>query len=218
MTKEQRDVLLFHIAFAILAAIGLLLPFASLGLRILVLVVIYNLALPTFAHLSGYPQVSKLWIFLAPISLMMIFPDWFLAGKLHVLVFPQTGAPSIGPIPIFMAGMWIIPLFIILYLGEQVENSFNRTSALIAVALLSLITFVSSEATLWAVPIWYAQNVTQIGHVALYVIVPEILFGLSVYLSYRITENKNWQTRLLAAYVIMVLYLGNLSLFYLLME
>jgi len=216
MTKEQRDILFFHTGFAILVAFALVLPFASLGMRILLLVVIYNIALPIFTYLSGYPQVLNLWVFLAPLSLLMIFPDWFLAAKLNILVFPKTGSPFIGPVPLFMAGMWNIPLFIILYLGEQTEKSFNRTYALIAVAFLSLIVFVSSEAVMWTIPVWYAQNVTQVAHVALYVIIPEIVFGLSAYLAYRITETKNWQTRLLAVYMVEALYLGNLSLFYLL--
>jgi hypothetical protein len=218
MSKEQRDVLIFHIAFTILVAIGLVIPFVSLGIRILTLVIIYNIALPVLAQLSDYPQVKNLWIFLLPLSILMIFSDWFLAEKLNIIVFPKTGSPFIGPIPIFMAGMWMIPLFLILYIGDQVKKSRGKTQALITVAVLALIVFVSSEATLWALPIWYAQNVTQIAHVALYVIVPEIILGLSAYLAYQMAERTIWPIRLLYAFTIMLIYLGSLNLFYLIIE
>lgn len=148
----------------------------------------------------------------------MIFPDWFLAEKLNIIVFPKTGSPFIGPIPIFMAGMWMIPLFLVLYIGEQVKKSRGKVSALITAAVLALIVFVSSEAALWALPIWYAQNVTQIAHVALYVIVPEIILGLSTYLAYQMTERASWSIRLLGAFTIMLIYLGSLNLFYLIVE
>jgi hypothetical protein len=215
MNKEQRDVTLFHIAFAILAALGLIIPFAALGIRILAVVIIYNVALPVFAHLIGYPQVKNLWIFILPLSILMVLPDWFLAAKLNIIVFPKTGSPFIGPIPIFMAGMWIIPLFLILYISEQVEKSRGKVPALITAALLALLMFVGSEAALWALPIWYAQNITQIAHVALYVIAPEIILGLSTYLAYQMTARSNWLIRLLGAFTIMLIYLGSLSLFYL---
>lgn len=215
MSQEQRFVLWFHAGFALLAGLTLALPITPLGMRILALVVLYNIAFPMLTRSPVYAQARKLWEFLLPLSVLMVLPDWFLSEVLRVLVFPQTGSPFIGSVPLFMAGMWVIPLFIILYCGQQIESYYGRSVALAGVAALSLVTFGGAEATLWAVPIWYAQNVTQIAHVALYVLVPEIALGISAYLACMQTRHASRATQLLSAWMVMILYLGHLCLFYL---
>jgi hypothetical protein len=218
MSQEHRFVLWFHAGFALLAGLALALPVAPLGMRILALVVLYNIAFPILTRHSAYAQTRKLWEYLLPLSILMTLPDWFLSDVLRVLIFPETGSPFIGTVPLFMAGMWVIPLFIIVYCGQQTEERYGRPTALFAVAAISLVMFGGAEATLWAVPIWYAQNVTQVAHVALYVLVPEIALGVTAYLAYMQTRHAFRSLQLLSAWVVMCLYLGHLCLFYLLIE
>lgn len=218
MDQPTRGMIRLHLAFAAVAVPGVLLPVGTLGTRILLLVLLYNLALPLTAHLLAYTQAKEAWEFLLPLSLLMVLPDWFLAEGLEVLVFPNTGTLFLGPIPLFMAGMWLIPLFVVVFTGLQVEARYGRPMALMAVAALTLVLFVGAEATLWAVPIWYAQGVAQLAHVAWYVVAPEVLLGITAYLAFQQTHDKGLWPRLLGAWVVMVLYLGHLCLFYLWVE
>jgi hypothetical protein len=220
MKNAERDAILLHVVFGVTTLIILSLPtgWGSVGMRLLWLVLIYNLALPIIAILQKHIIWLQLWAFLLPLSILMIFPDWFLASELGTLVFPQTGAPYIGMIPVYMAGMWIIPLFIIIFTGLQVESRWNRPAAIWAVALLSLLLFAGSEAVLWTVPIWVAISVATVGHIAVYVVLPEILLGLSAYSAYQASVGRSILHRLAAAFVVMLLYTGSLNFFFFLIE
>ena len=84
--------------------------------------------------------------------------------------------------------------------------------------LASFVLFVGSEAVLWRVPVWYAEGVTQLGHVALYVVIPEVLLGIGAYLVFLATEERPVWARLAGAFVLMVFYQGGLTFFYFLFE
>ncbi len=123
LTRSDRDAVYLHLFFAIAATLMLTLPLGiSVGWRLCVLVLLYNVLVPLTAWLRQHPDWLTLWLFLLPLSLWQIFPDWFLSAVLGVLVFPDTGAPKIGNIPIFMAGLWTIPLFIIIFLGRRIKT------------------------------------------------------------------------------------------------
>ena len=86
----------FHAVFAAVAVAVLLIPVPALGLRVLALVVIYNVALPVFARRTDDDVLWVTWVVLAPMSVLMVLPDWFLSAVLGTLRFPDTGAPYIG--------------------------------------------------------------------------------------------------------------------------
>ena len=53
----------------------------------------------------------------------------------------------------------------------------------------------------------------MIGHVAVYIIIPEIIFGLSFCYCYElVSERKNW-LKIPAAFIVMLLYMGSVSFF-----
>ncbi|HQP31165.1 MAG TPA: hypothetical protein PLB81_07540 [Deltaproteobacteria bacterium] len=219
LDRMERDCLVLHGLFAVIAVIVLLTPGAlPVGPRLSALVIGYNLALPIAGLRRGYPEWVRLWLFLLPLSILQIFPDWFLAAQLNVLVFPDTGSIRIGAVPAFMGGLWVIPLFITVYLGQRLAERTTRNYVILAVCLSSFLLFVGSETVLWAVPIWYARDVTTVAHVALYLIVPEILFGLSAFLAYEASRGRAVWFRLGAAFTVMIIYLGNLCFFYFVME
>lgn len=107
----------FHAVFAAVAVAVLLIPVPALGLRVLALVVIYNVALPVFARRTDDDVLWVTWVVLAPMSVLMVLPDWFLSAVLGTLRFPDTGAPYIGTMPLFMAGMWAIALIPVMLLA-----------------------------------------------------------------------------------------------------
>ncbi len=220
MNRIQQHTLWLHLAFGAICLLTLLAPVGlSTGTKITLLVLGYNIALPLLARRLGHGLWFSLWRFLLPLSLLQILPDWFLSAQLGILNFPDTGALFIGTVPAFMGGMWVIPLFLIVFIASQVEDvSKNQNSARWAAALVSLAVFVGAEATLWAIPIWHAQNVTQIAGGALYLLIPEALLGLHAFLAYKTFGQAGWGLRLAAAFTVMSLYFGGITLFYFLVE
>ncbi len=214
LNRADQDFLLIHAFFGFFSAFMLAATTLPLGWRILVIVIAYNLLIPFFARRVGYKGWFELWSFSLPLSMLQIFPDWWLSQGLGILVFPNTGVPFIGTVPIFMAGMWVIPFFIIIYLGRRFQGKF---SGLVA-ALASGVIFLGSEATLWALPVWYAQNVTQAAHIALYLIIPEILLGYTALRAFEWSLGKSFFKKLGAALAVMLGYLININLFYFVIE
>ena len=205
-----RAVLGVHVVFALACVLGITIGRDQSGRAILLLTLIYNAALPLWC-LARRDRVSlSMWRFLLPLSVLMILPDAFLSAHLGVLVFPDTGSPFLGSVPVFMAGLWVIPLFLVLHAGES--------GGLPGAALASCLVFTAAEATLWAIPVWHAINVTTVAHVAVYLLVPETVLGLSAWLAWRQVGDCGLLLRLTAAFAVMTLYLGNVALFWFLVE
>lgn len=219
LERMERDAVLLHMVFAVISMFTLFLfPGITVGRKLYALVIVYNIMVPVWAFLRGHPEWLRLWIFLFPLSLLQIFPDLFLSAVLGVLVFPDTGSPRLWDIPLFMGGMWVIPLFVIVLVGRRLEVRFSRNLALLAVCIASAVVFLGSESVLWMIPIWQAQDVRMIAHVGIYLVVPEILLGLSTYLAFEKAYARGIWYRLGAAFTVMVIYLGNLGFFYLIIE
>ena len=101
----------------------------------------------------------------------------------------------------------------------EVEKRKDVSFGLTAVAIMSLLIFGGSEATLWMLDSWSAVNlVGLIGNVAIYILIPEIILGLSTYICFMFLRDKSVWLRLLAAFGIMVFYIGNASFFYFIIE
>jgi hypothetical protein len=219
LKRTEGDAILLHLVFAAVALLALIIPSAMpVGPRLYGLVILYNIMVPVVAWRRRHHEWLMLWLFLVPLSLLQIFPDWFLASELGVIIFPDTGSSRIGDIPLFMGGLWTIPLFIIVLTGRRIEARFTRKLALLSVCIASAILFVGSEAILWQIPIWHATGVTVIFHVAIYLIIPEILLGLSTFLAFEASYLRALWYRLGAAFTVMIIYLGNLCFFYFVVE
>jgi hypothetical protein len=152
------------------------------------------------------------------LSILQIFPDWFLAAQLETIVFPDDGFFMIGPVSGYMAGLWAIPLFVILYVGLEISKQRSYPVAYTVVAALTLLIFGLAEETMWMLPSWSAQNVFMIGHIALYIIIPEILLGISTLISYQLVRERPVWLWIIGAFTVMILYLGNVSFFYFIIE
>lgn len=181
-----------------------------LGLAILALVVAFNVLLPLFAGSSGHRHWFDLWLFLLPLSIFQVVPDWVLSQLLGILVFPDLGAPRVGGhVPVYMAGMWVIPLFWVLLVA--------RGSTVLA-GLLALGVFAASE---WAAPvfdIWRPRNVGLHYGIADYVLIPEALLGWAAAFAYRETGQAGIVVRIAAAAAVSIFYTGALVVSYFLMQ
>lgn len=209
--REIRDALILN---GLLAAGGWAafqyLHVPMLGMAILALVVGFNLLLPLFAGSSGNRHWFDLWLFLLPLSIFQVVPDWVLSQVLGILVFPDLGAPRVGHhVPAYMAGMWVIPLFWVLLVA--------RGSTMLAAAL-ALLVFCVAE---WAAPvfdIWRPRNVGTHYGIADYVLLPEALLGWAAAFAYRETSHTGIVVRIAAAAAVSIFYTGALVVSYFLIE
>jgi hypothetical protein len=190
-----------------------------MGIKLFILVVSYNILIPILGLIRKYFDWLKLWFFVLLISLFQIFPDWFLSAQLNILVFPEDGLFKIGSVSGYMIGLWGIPLFIICFIGAKIKEQYSHISALVIVGLISLGIFAIAEQTLWMLQSWYPQNVTLIfDHLAVYIIIPEVILGLSTFYYYEKIKSEHIILVIIVAFSIMLLYLGSASYFYFLFE
>ncbi|TFG34006.1 hypothetical protein EU527_05625 [Candidatus Thorarchaeota archaeon] len=220
--KEEpiRDFILIHIIFGLVAAIVLLIPFGGvISGKVLILVLTYNGLVIVYFHTKGYKDWQTIWIFSFILSLLMIVPDWYLARTLGALYFPDDGFPMIGgSIPIYMAGLWAIPFFIILFIGNEVQKRRSLQSAYGAVIILSTVIFTLAELTLVYLPSWTATVSGMTGNLAWYIIIPELLLGLSLFICYNYIKERQYWMKIVGAVTVMIFYIGNASFFYFLIE
>jgi hypothetical protein len=219
INRSEKDAIIFHTLFTLLCGIAIL-AFSdiAIGHRLLFLVIVYNLAMPAWGVFRKDKDWTNLWLFAFILSMFQVFPDWFLSAQLNILVFPEDGCFKFGTVSGYMAGLWTIPLFIIIFIGERLNERSSQLAAYASVAAASVIIFGGSEATLWLLPSWYAQNVYMIGHIAVYILIPEIVLGTSAYGCYQLIKNRPLWFRIPAAFLVMQLYLGSAAFFYFFFE
>lgn len=211
--------IIFHLMFMSICIIILLLPFSiGIGIKLFFLVIIYNLSGCVIGFFIRNTIWMEIWVFSFIISIFQIFPDWFLSAELNILVFPDDGLFKIGPVSGYMFGLWTIPLFIIIFIGIRSKEKFNERTAMILVCALSLIIFGTAEATIWIIGSWYPQNVAKIGQLAIYILPAEVILGFSSYYCFTRLNKEHIVYIPLLAFLIMLLYMGSSSFFYLLVE
>ena len=121
ISKENLDFFIIHSAFVLICIIVLIIPLAGyMGIKLLILVVIYNVMVPVYGYFRKYSEWISIWLFAFLLSLFQIWPDWFLSAELGILVFPDDGFIKIGTVSLYMAGLWTIPLFLIIFTGLSV--------------------------------------------------------------------------------------------------
>jgi len=219
LSKVEKDALFVHLAFIITCLLVILIPFnVEIGVKLFILVIIYNLLILTVGIWQKHKNWLSIWLFTFFISLFQIWPDWILSAELNVLVFPEDGLFKIGTVSGYMAGLWVIPLFLIVFIGQQLQERYSKKVSYLSIISMSLMIFSLAEQSMWMLQSWYAQNVVMIGHIALYIIVPEIILGLSTYYFYELIKEKNHGYKIPLAFIVMILYLGSAVFFYFLIE
>ena len=220
ITQEEIDLVIIHLVYFSIVTFTLILPLPiSLGLKLTLLVLLYIFLISLVAFKRQYEQWFDILTFAIILSVLQIFPDWFLASKLSALIFPDHEFINVGPVPLVMAGLWTLPLFMLIILGVYFSKNFSAQTAYVGVGLFSLIVFGVSEQVLTF--IWYAaDNLTKIGNVAVYILIPEILLGLTTYYGYTHLQkhNNSLSHKALIALFIMIFYIGSASFFHMTIE
>lgn len=206
----------FYAGYGVLCALLLLLPIPlAAGAKVLLLVIAWNLLLPIAAWRLGYNAWLRLWLFLVPLSIFQVFADWFFCEGIKTLSFADNGSPFVGPVPIYMAGMWSIGLFLLVLIGQSLAWTSYLSVAVLVVAAASVAIFFPTEVLAFHLPLWKALGVPTTLQVANYIVPAEILLGVSTFLIYERVQHSAWLTRLLSAAGITLMYTGAAGVSYL---
>jgi hypothetical protein len=179
--RRIRTWVLGFLGFAVIAVVGLMLPFGSLGLRVLLLVVAFQVGVVLLAQQTGDRILLRAWLVLAPLSVLMVLPDWFLSAEVGSLLFPDTGAPFIGTVPLFMAGMWTIALLPVVLIGIVVADRRGMMAGAAAAAVAGLLLFWAAEVAAPMIPLWEPIGASMVAGIAIYVIVPEVVLSAAAF-------------------------------------
>lgn len=219
LAGNEKDALIIHGLFALLCFIILILPInIGAGVKLFILVLVYNIGMAGYGIMKKDDEWFGIWIFSLILSMFQVFPDWIIADILKAIVFPQDGLFKIGLVSGYMAGLWAIPMFLIIFTCERIRARISRPAAYMAAGIIAFLIFFVSEQTVWLIPSWYAVNVKMIGFSALYILVPEIILGIGTYRCYEEIKNRPHWMKIPAAFLVMLLYTGSVVFFYFLVE
>ncbi|MCC5813221.1 MAG: hypothetical protein JJT78_00565 [Leptospira sp.] len=221
MNKELFTFAISILSYSILVLLILFTPLIAVtGWKLIFLVGFFIIAMPILIYSLDLEDWKPVFWFSFLASLFQIFPDWFLAEALGVLVFPDEERFLIGKVPIYMAGMWTIPFFISLLSARIAKSNINfiPVNIHILTGLIALMIFWISEETMHHIPVWYAQNVKLIGSSAIYVLPAEFLLGVYLSWVYEISLGRNILEKILLASSVFIFYTGALSVSYLIVE
>ena len=183
----------------------------QLGQAIVGVTVVFLALLFAGAYLGSEQQeLRDALALLVPLGLFLVLADTMLAQQLGTLTFPDLGAQRFGPVPVYMAGLWVAPLLVVLWLAELA----HRTAAVLAglVALVaSLAVFGAAE---WAAPrmlsLWHPRNVATWNGIALYVLPAEALLGVLTWLVFAQVRRSTLFGKAFGAAIVALCYAGAL--------
>ncbi|MGH2958773.1 MAG: DUF6989 domain-containing protein [Solirubrobacterales bacterium] len=148
---------------------------------------------------------------LVPISIFQVFPDWMLAKIVGSIEFPDNGGLRIDAvIPLAMAGLWVLPLLIVVLVAR---------GSLWRGALASTIVFAATEVAAPHIGVWHpAGDVSELLGIAVYVLPAEAALGAAVVYAVRVAADAGWATKLTAAAAVSIFYSGALAISALLID
>ncbi len=220
MDGQERDLVVLHVAFAVVAALVLLVPGQlAQGWRIWILLIGYNVATLGVVLIRGHDAWLRAWWFAAVTSVFQVVPDAFLVAGLGTLTFPADGAPNLGPVTASMALMWTIPLVLIVSAADSATRRRGAVVGWVTAVLTAGVVFVGAEALLPPLGIWEPVGVTTIGGwLAPYVLPPELLLGAAAWWGVQVTRERHPLLVVPVGALVSLLYTGALAASWLLLE
>jgi hypothetical protein len=182
----------------------------QLGQAIAAVVGLYVVLLFMGAWLRSHHELLSALTFLVPLSVCQVLPDLLLVQVLGTLSFPDLGATRFGPVPAYMAGLWIAPLLLVLWAADLAQRASVGLSLLVAL-VASLAVFGAAEwAAAHVLTLWHPRNVDTWQGVALYVLPAEALLGLAAWFAFTQVQHRTIFTKAIVAGLVSVFYAGAL--------
>jgi hypothetical protein len=216
----ERDQLVFHAVFFAVALVAVAVPAGpTTGWRIALLVGGYHAASVAFAWQRGHRRWLRLWWFAAVLSVFQVLPDAVLADGLGTLRFPEDGFPDLGPVTGYMAGLWAIPVVVIVAVADAVGRRRGERASWVAAVVAAAVVFGLAELTLTTLlPIWEPVGVTTVGGLALYILPAELFLGVAVLAGARWTRDGPPLRVVPVAAVVALAYTGAATVSWFLIE
>jgi hypothetical protein len=219
VTTQERDLLALHLVFLVGASLALVLRGdVPHGVVLTAAVVAYHLGSFGLASARGHTRWLRWWAFGAVLSLFMVLADAVLAEGLGVLEFPDDGVPKLGPVSLFMAGLWTVPAVIITAAADAVAYRRGDRAATLTAVLAAAVVFGTAEAVLTLVPVWEPVGVTTVGGLAPYILLPELLLGWMIHAGARWTRRGPRRAIVAVAALVALAYTGAATVSWLLVE
>ncbi|MFW9869554.1 MAG: DUF6989 domain-containing protein, partial [Candidatus Thorarchaeota archaeon] len=86
------------------------------------------------------------------------------------------------------------------------------------VSITSILIFILAELTLVNLPSWSATVIGMTGNLAWYIVIPELILGLSTFVCYNNVKGKKIWMIITGAFTVMIFYIGSASFFYFIIE
>ena len=126
LTTTEKDALIIHGLFTLLCMVILILPLnIGAGVKLFTLVIVYSIVMASYGILKKDSEWFGIWLFSSILSIFQVFPDWIIADILKAIVFPEDGLFKIGSVSGYMAGLWTIPMFLIIFISEKIRSRFS---------------------------------------------------------------------------------------------
>lgn len=180
-----------------------------LGQALGVLALLYVVLLFAGGWLGSQHELTDACFFLAPLAVALVMVDAFAVQQLRVLSFPDYGAPRIGPVPAYMAGLWVAPLLVVVWLAESARKAAGWAALPVAL-VVSAVVFVAAEWIGVMLALWLPRNVWTWHGIAPYVIAAETLLGVAVWLMFVQVQERVFAMKLAGAAAVAAFYAGAL--------
>jgi hypothetical protein len=197
--------------YVLAGLVALALPVPAKGWAVLAVSVGGCVGLVLVARAGGRADWLAALGVVIPISIFQVLPDWFLVDGPGTLAFPDTGGIRVGhAIPLAMAGMWALPLFVVVLLAR---------GSVVRGAVAGLLVFLATELAAPALDLWKpVGDVTKVLGVAVYVLPAEAVLGAATVLAVRWAADRGLAERVLAAAAVSTIYTGALALSWFLID
>jgi hypothetical protein len=204
-------------ALCVLVLAGFALP---IGLALFGLCACYVLLILGVIFLRKYQDWLNISQFAFAFGIFNIFPDWFLSAHLKTLVYPEEGIFKIGTIGGYMPLLWFIPMFMILWGFNYLKSVSSRRGAYLIITIIGFVTFLLSEHCFKIMDSWYAAETVKhtIGNAAVYVLISEFMLIIYACYLFEMVEKKSVSAKIIAAFILMILYMGSLVFLWFLVE
>lgn len=197
--------------YAVAGAIAVSLDSPAKGWAILLCSVGGVIGVCLLAKRTGRTEWLAALSVLVPLSIFQVLPDWMLAKMIGSIAFPDNGGLRIdGVIPLAMAGLWVLPLLVVVLIARD---------SLWRGALVSTIVFAATEIAAPHLGIWEpAGGVKEVLGIAVYVLPAEAALGAATVYAVRVAGDAGWGTKITAAVAVSIFYSGALAISSLLID
>lgn len=198
-------------SYAVTGAIALSLDAPAKGWAILICSAAGVIGVCTLAKITGRSEWLAALSVLVAVSIFQVFPDWMLVKVIGSIAFPDNGGVRIdGVIPLAMAGLWVLPLLVVVLLARD---------SLWRGALVSTVVFAATEIAAPHLGIWQPTGgVNEVFGVAVYVLPAEAALGAATVYAVRVAARGGWASKVTAAAAVSIFYSGALAISALLVD